>query len=421
MRLLLVAVMMAGCIEPHYTACGNVVCVSTTQVCSVDQQCVSPDQIDACTNVADGARCTFATTEGFCHHGACVTSLGTCGDGVAQLALDEVCDCGTPDVLLSPPAGCNGFNSSAPTASCRLDCRPATCGDGIVDANELCDDGNTTSGDGCRADCQGRFVKMQTPTANPLHQVAVLGPTNAYVVGLGGVIHYDGIAWSNVDLGVAAGDVLAIQAIAPNDIYIAGSTVAGQPLLLHFDGTTWTALATGASNTLTGVFASAPNDIYVATSNAELRHYTGTWNVVATPCSNQPSSSIVVGTNASNVYFGAFGLCRFDGAMWSKIDNGNVSALVASSTDVLETTQNQFLYRWSGATSSIVAMIPGFVSAVAATSPDEILVAGSGTILQLSGGTWTNLVTPTERQLNYIAATAPTNVFIVGNEGTVLH
>jgi len=39
-------------------------------------------------------------------------------------------------------------------APCRPDCTVPRCGDGIVDAGEACDDGNTASGDGCAADCK---------------------------------------------------------------------------------------------------------------------------------------------------------------------------------------------------------------------------------------------------------------------------
>ncbi|SET88596.1 tandem-95 repeat protein [Stigmatella erecta] len=35
---------------------------------------------------------------------------------------------------------------------------PPACGDGTVDPNEVCDDGNRTAGDGCRADCRGLEV-----------------------------------------------------------------------------------------------------------------------------------------------------------------------------------------------------------------------------------------------------------------------
>ena len=59
-----------------------------------------------------------------------------------MLQGEELCDLG--------PA-----NSNAPDASCRLDCRPQGCGDGIVDVGhgEQCDDANPTAGDGCSPQC----------------------------------------------------------------------------------------------------------------------------------------------------------------------------------------------------------------------------------------------------------------------------
>lgn len=39
-------------------------------------------------------------------------------------------------------------------SACRLDCSIPRCGDGITDAGEVCDDGNTMSGDGCTGDCR---------------------------------------------------------------------------------------------------------------------------------------------------------------------------------------------------------------------------------------------------------------------------
>ncbi len=38
-------------------------------------------------------------------------------------------------------------------ASCRPDCTLPRCGDGILDAGEVCDDGNTVGGDDCAASC----------------------------------------------------------------------------------------------------------------------------------------------------------------------------------------------------------------------------------------------------------------------------
>ncbi|MFZ9889542.1 MAG: DUF4215 domain-containing protein, partial [Myxococcota bacterium] len=74
---------------------------------------------------------------------ACRTSCRrpSCGDGVVD--SDEECDEGNA-------------NSDTRANACRLDCRSARCGDGTVDFDESCDDGPTNSdilADACRTTC----------------------------------------------------------------------------------------------------------------------------------------------------------------------------------------------------------------------------------------------------------------------------
>ena len=54
-------------------------------------------------------------------------------------------------LALSAPANLSAFSTPS---GCRLDCTIPRCGDGRLDAGEACDDGNTTGGDGCSADCK---------------------------------------------------------------------------------------------------------------------------------------------------------------------------------------------------------------------------------------------------------------------------
>ncbi len=65
------------------------------------------------------------------------TRRAVCGDGNLDTRAGEVCDDG---------AG----NSRTVADACRTNCRPATCGDGVVDTGEVCDDETT-----CADDCQG--------------------------------------------------------------------------------------------------------------------------------------------------------------------------------------------------------------------------------------------------------------------------
>ena len=91
---------LAGCIHDNLVACGEAVCPAS-EVCSpAGNACVQQDQLDACAGLVDGAPCTPTTS-----------APGTCEGGV-----------------------CVQF-----------------CGDGVVEAGEQCDDGNTNPADGCDA------------------------------------------------------------------------------------------------------------------------------------------------------------------------------------------------------------------------------------------------------------------------------
>jgi cysteine-rich repeat protein len=70
---------------------------------------------------------------------SCMALTDTCGDGVLQPG--EACDDG------------NRRNGDGCNQSCTSD---ESCGNGFQDPSEACDDGNTLSGDGCSADCKSK-------------------------------------------------------------------------------------------------------------------------------------------------------------------------------------------------------------------------------------------------------------------------
>ena len=66
----------------------------------------------------------------------------------AELGQCDLCGNG----IVDPGEQCDPLNDLDCLVSCQL---AAICGDGEVGQGETCDDGNTASGDGCRADCKG--------------------------------------------------------------------------------------------------------------------------------------------------------------------------------------------------------------------------------------------------------------------------
>src|SRR5262249_28449759 len=109
-----------------------------------------------CSPKTAGIACSRGRCDGL---GVCVPPR--CGDG----ALDpgEQCDaaadngtlssCCTAGCQFKPPAtACTGGTCNA--AGTCVPRGPSTCGNGVVEDGEQCDDGNTVSGDCCSASCR---------------------------------------------------------------------------------------------------------------------------------------------------------------------------------------------------------------------------------------------------------------------------
>src|SRR5262245_32171606 len=97
------AVTLAACLQSSSVQCANGSYCPSDRVCDTRGGCLFPQQLETCVGVADGTACSFPGV-----------SLAECREGV---------------------------------------CIDINCGNGRVDPDEVCDDGNTTSGDGCSSDC----------------------------------------------------------------------------------------------------------------------------------------------------------------------------------------------------------------------------------------------------------------------------
>jgi cysteine-rich repeat protein len=76
-----------------------------------------------------------------------------CGNGVVEAGED--CDDGNTNSGDGCSSTCNsesGWNCATPDGG-KSTCTPI-CGDGVLAGGEVCDDGNTAAGDGCSPDCQ---------------------------------------------------------------------------------------------------------------------------------------------------------------------------------------------------------------------------------------------------------------------------
>jgi len=161
--------------EPANT-CGNGT-VEGAEVCD-DGNLTNGDGCESSCRLTNGEQCTMSgqCDSGNCdlttNPGICEPAVG-CGNGVRQAS--EGCDDGNTTNGDGCSASCaieNGFpcNQTPPgdvdDASCQSGvcdtsggqpgvCEPAqTCGNGVREGAEICDDGNVTNGDGCESTCK---------------------------------------------------------------------------------------------------------------------------------------------------------------------------------------------------------------------------------------------------------------------------
>ena len=84
-----------------------------------------------------------------CNNGGVCPPGSQCTDtGVAQLCIRLTCGNG----IVDPGEVCDDGNNESGDG-CPADCSEP-CGDGVLDPGEVCDDGNRIDGDGCSADCR---------------------------------------------------------------------------------------------------------------------------------------------------------------------------------------------------------------------------------------------------------------------------
>ena len=132
--------------------------------------CTPPVCGDDVVDVAQGETCDHGGTPTatcgalcqviFCGNGfqepgeACDDGNNTPGDGCsANCQSKEVCGNSILDLVEGEECDDGPANSDETPDACRTNCALPSCGDGVTDTGEACDDGNHVSGDGCRADC----------------------------------------------------------------------------------------------------------------------------------------------------------------------------------------------------------------------------------------------------------------------------
>jgi hypothetical protein len=246
-------------------------------------------------------------------------------------------------------------------------------------------------------------------------------------------MHWDGSAWNIVstpNVGSAFNQLFSVAALSPNDAWAVGASsdenVIYQPLIAHWDGTQWSivssALAPGSSAFLYGIAAIAADDIWAvgyiqigfSAQQPLIMHWDGSsWSLVLSPSTSLANHDILWAVSA--------------------VSTNNVWAS-GSSTDAVTGDYSTFIQHWDGNAWNIVpspnpsGSIYNFVWGIEAVSADDIWVMGRAydgssypsLIEHWDGSAWSVTPSPSVQFYNEIyhaSAISSTDVWAVGRYG----
>jgi hypothetical protein len=326
---------------------------------------------------------------------------------------------------------------------------------------------------------------------NTLSGVAVLSPCNAWAVGSFDpeqtlIVHWDGASWTQVpspDPGIAT-TLSGVSAVSASDVWAVGqyyNAGAFHTLIVHWDGTSWTQVpspdAPGSTqDKLLAVRATSATSAWAVGSyyngsnvfETLILHWDGTtWTQVASPDPAQSSELTgVAATSASNAwavgyyYSGTADqslILHWDGTSWTQVTSPNPGSVYTSLSGVRATSPSNawavgsytpggpdrtLILHWDGsAWKQVTSPNPGGtthdndLSSVAATSANDAWAAGGWLTgparrtfaLHWDGSAWQQTATPdlgaatSSYGLNAVGASSAGNVWAVGSysNGTV--
>jgi len=217
--------------------------------------------------------------------------------------------------------------------------------------------------------------------------------------------HFNGTNWSQVTTPTPSngtGQLLAVSAVASNDVWAVGSGSSTQPLIEQWNGTSWNIVpspAIPAQGWLNSVTALAANNVWAVGFTAGhnlIEHFDGTsWSIFTAPTPRNSDLFGVSGDSASDVWaVGTVGrsdsspeLLHFNGTAWSTV-------------------------------SGPATGFGSFLRSVVALAPNNAWAVGGGLIEHFDGTSWSVVSSPQAGNGNNllgVAAVSANNVWAVGN------
>ena len=214
------------------------------------------------------------------------------------------------------------------------------------------------------------WTAMFFVTTQPLYGIWGSGANDVFAVGAcGASLHYTGTAWTGSPGHCSHMVPYAFTGIwgsGANNVFAVGGWShmwESGGMIKHYNGSTWTEMASGTTAWLTGIWGSAANDVFAVGKSGTILHYNGSaWTAMASGTTEWLSG--IWGSAANDVFAvgGSGTILHYNGSAWTPMASGTTERL----SDI-----------WGSASNDVFA------------------VGGSGTILHYNGSAWTPMVSGT--------------------------
>jgi len=267
-----------------------------------------------------------------------------------------------------------------------------------------------------------------------LSGVVAISGTNAWAVGSTGsnssaktlILHWNGTTWTRVASPSPAGGAAlsSVAATSPTSAWAIGSTGNNKTLILHWNGTAWNQVPSpnlASYSVISAITATSPTNAWavgsVGNNKTLILHWNGiAWKQVPSPSLPATYLTSVAATSASNAWaIGYTGtgtlVLHWNGSTWKR---------VSSPTPGLETSPVSS----TGGTLIGVGTVSAATAWAVGTTGDCGCGNGDSLILRWNGTAWKQVPSPTPAggrkagaALRNVAATSTNNAWAVGVSG----
>jgi len=241
-------------------------------------------------------------------------------------------------------------------------------------------------------------------TSAPRDWTLTLAPgttTYSFLVYVSGAVPHDDnyLRW-NSEIAPSTGAYYAVWGTSASDVMAVGT--AGR--VVHFDGSSYSPLSSGTTNTLFDVWGSSSTNVYMVGALGTVLRYDGSSFSPVTLPGTPRTMWDIDGTTAGNAFMVGQ---AYDGVM-------NRAAVYSNDGS-----------GWSGPTFLSATNNSNAYGVWAVSATEAFAVGSAGAIWHLEGGVWTPMTSPLTTPLNGIWGTSASNVYAVGSANggmaTLLH